>query len=129
MREDDQTYRDAIDRIDPKSELGEFLAKSKDGKLPADKIKKPATWKALDSEIKEKGVFDYWPHMAAAVAIIAIGIYFILPNKVETVQYNAQLSETKQISLPDESHVILSAGSSLEAQYSNDARAPIAATK
>ena len=58
MREDDQTYRDEIDRIDPKSELGEFLAKSKDGKLPLEKIRRPANWDALDSQIGGKGVFD-----------------------------------------------------------------------
>jgi transmembrane sensor len=92
----------------------------KEEKLSIIEIEK--SWNQLEGNLKARKLiinkpFEaryYWVSAAAVfIGFIAVAVYFLISNKVKTLEYSTAYGEKKEIILPDHSVVILNGNSHL----------------
>ncbi len=111
-----EKYRKILDHSsdEPTDELGQFLTKSANARIPKS-TRKEAIWKSIVDEIgEEKKSTPIWTYIsiAASFVLIASAVFFF--NKKNTsipIEVNTQLAESKTVELPDGSTATLNARS------------------
>lgn len=94
-------------------------------KLPPEEVEEARRQLLLRIEEEEKSSVSrrrflrYWPRVAAAVALLLMGsIAYWVVSRSNTVQYTTGFGVTQEITLPDQSTVVLNANSTL--RYSKE---------
>ncbi|PQB04904.1 FecR family protein [Aureitalea marina] len=72
--------------------------------------------KAKRDQVREKSLWNWRRAVVsvAAVAVIALGLFWVVSNNSGMVQVMTAMGEKTELTLPDSSEVVLNAGSSLE---------------
>lgn len=117
-------YKDLLNHEsgDVNDELGEFLKRSSGAQIPQSKSKEEI-WNKIEEELTEdkKASIPLWAYISVAASILLISTFVFLSNQSTTptfINTSTLVAESKTLTLPDGSQVMLNANSSIN--YAED---------